>query len=57
MSRCMVSRPDPSVVAIGVGVVTAKRGRFGAGVAIVVCALLAVIVFLYLASQTLIPRD
>jgi hypothetical protein len=49
--------PPLAIAAIGVGVVTAKRGRFGTGVALVVGALLAAFAFFYLASQTLIPRN
>lgn len=49
--------PPLALGATGVGVVVAKRGRFGTGVAIVVCALLAAVVSIYLAGQTIMARD
>jgi uncharacterized membrane protein len=49
--------PPLAIASIALGATLARRGRVGTGVAIVLTSILAVAASVYLATQTLQPRD
>jgi hypothetical protein len=57
LAALTVPFPPLALGAVAIGGVLIGRGRVGTGVAIIVTSVLAVVVFVYLASQTLVPRD
>lgn len=49
--------PPIAVGGIGMGVLASSRGRKALGASLITASLLALVAFMYLASQTLVPRD